>query len=70
MYIADSDHSRIRFVSVSTGIISTFAGDGSHDYTGDGGAATSASLRFPTGVAVDSSGRRTYIYFTWILLEV
>jgi sugar lactone lactonase YvrE len=56
LYIADSFNSRIRMVSVSTGIITTVAGTGSDSYTGDGGAATSATFNDPNGVAVDSSG--------------
>jgi sugar lactone lactonase YvrE len=55
LYIADSDNSRIRKVSPG-GTISTVAGTGSAGYSGDGGPATSAELREPLGVAVDSSG--------------
>ena len=56
VYIADSyPNSRIR--KVSTGIISTIAGTGSFGYSGDNGAATSATLNFPVGVALDASGR-------------
>lgn len=36
--------------------ISTVAGNGMQGYSGDGGAATSAQLHQPTGVAVDSAG--------------
>jgi hypothetical protein len=36
--------------------VSTFAGTGISGYSGDGGAATSAQLYFPFGVATDSSG--------------
>ena len=61
MYIADTDNHRIRFVSATTGIISTIAGDGNRDYNGDGIAATSASLYYPLGVALDSSGKHTFI---------
>ena len=56
IYIADSEFNRIRLVTKSTGIITTVAGGGSLDYTGDGGLATSAGLFGPTGVAVDASG--------------
>ena len=57
VYIADYVNSRIRKVTVSTGIISTIAGTGSASYSGDGGAATSAALKYPAGVALDASGR-------------
>ena len=55
MYIADSSH-RIRKVTVSTGIITLIAGTGTTTYSGDNGAATSATLYYPQGVAVDASG--------------
>ncbi len=42
--------------SMSTGDIYSVAGNGSAGYTGDGRAATSAELRWPTGVNVDASG--------------
>ena len=57
MYIADQWNHRIRKVTESTGIISTIAGTGTSSYSGDNGAATSATLYYPTGVAVDASGR-------------
>ncbi len=61
VYIADTENHRIRKVAISTGIITTIAGNGgSGNYTGDGGAATSAALNFPEGVALDASGRRKY----------
>ena len=44
-----------------TGAISTIAGTGSRSYSGDGGAATSASMYLPRGVAVDSSGGLLYL---------
>ena len=57
MYIADHGNHRIRKVTVSTGIITTIAGTGTGSYSGDNGAATSATLYHPEGVAVDVSGR-------------
>ena len=56
VYIADSNNHRIRKVTVSTGIITTFAGTGTQGYSGDNGPATSAALYWVTGIAVDSSG--------------
>ena len=55
LYIADTTNNRIRKVDTS-GVITTVAGNGSYGYSGDGGQATSARLRRPEGVAVDSSG--------------
>ena len=57
VYIADEYNNRIRKVTVSTGVITTIAGTGSTTYSGNGGAATSATLYQPSGVAVDASGR-------------
>ena len=56
LYIADRDHNRIRKVDASTGIISTVAGSATQGFGGDGGAATSAMLDRPEGVAVDGTG--------------
>jgi len=55
LYIADTSNSRIRKVSAS-GIITTVAGNGTQAFSGDGGAATSAAVDRPSGVAVDASG--------------
>src|SRR5439155_1235711 len=56
LYIADYSNYRIRKVAAATGIITTVAGNGSLGFAGDGGAATSASLTTPAGVALDASG--------------
>src|SRR5439155_23231690 len=56
LYIADQNNHRVRKVDAATGIITTVAGNGSPAFAGDGGAATSASLNNPDGVAVDASG--------------
>ncbi len=37
-------------------IITTFAGDGTTGYSGDGGSATDAQLQYPTGVTCDNAG--------------
>ena len=57
VYIADAGNNRIRKVTESTGIITTIAGTGTNSYSGDNGAATSAALYYPFGVALDASGR-------------
>jgi len=55
LYVADVLNHRIRKVG-SSGVISTVAGTGVAGPFGDGGPATSAQLRNPSGVAVDSAG--------------
>jgi uncharacterized protein (TIGR03437 family) len=55
VYIADKFNSRIRKVSPA-GTITTVAGNGRLNYTGDGGSATQAALNFPNGVATDAAG--------------
>ena len=57
VYIGDFGNHRIRKITVSTGIISTIAGTGTASYSGDNGPATSATLSYPYGVAVASSGK-------------
>jgi hypothetical protein len=57
LYFTDSGNQRVRRIDAVTGIIRTIAGNGTTGYTGDGGAATSATLSSPTGVAVDSQGQ-------------
>ncbi len=56
IYIADYGNHRVRKVTVSTGIISSIAGTGTSSFSGDNGAATSATLSYPIGVALDSTG--------------
>ena len=55
VYVTDRNNNRIRKVDTS-GTISTFAGTGTFGFTGDGGAAASATVSTPADVAVDSSG--------------
>jgi len=55
VYVADVGNNRIRKIS-TTGTITTFAGNGTVGYSGDGGPAVSATLTAPVGVAADSAG--------------
>ena len=56
LYIADTNNQRIRKVALGTGIITTVAGTGVPDYTGDNLPAHNATLNYPYGVTVDNSG--------------
>ena len=56
LYIADQSNCKIRMVTQSTSIITTYAGTGACDSAGDGGKATSAKLQGPAGLATDPSG--------------
>jgi streptogramin lyase len=56
LYIADAGNNEIRKVAAGTQNVTTIAGTGTAGNTGDGSAATSATLNFPTDVAVDPSG--------------
>lgn len=55
VYVADTANNVVRQISAK-GVISTIAGNGTAGFGGDGGAATSAQLSAPQGVAVDASG--------------
>jgi sugar lactone lactonase YvrE len=60
LYIADGMNDRIQRVDAMTGIMTTAAGTGLAGNTGDGGPATSATLGYPSGLAVDLEGN---LYF-------
>ena len=56
IYIADTLNHRVRKITVSTGIITTIAGNEYRSYNGDDMAATDAQLSSPSDVAVDVMG--------------
>ena len=59
MYISDCDNDRVRKYTASNGVITRFAGGGTDygTFKGDNGAATSATLSYPNGIALDSAGK-------------
>jgi sugar lactone lactonase YvrE len=60
IYIADSANHRIRRVDPQ-GTITTVAGTGTPDATGDGGPAGAATIKDPKTLATDAAGRILYI---------
>jgi uncharacterized protein (TIGR03437 family) len=56
LYISDYQNCRIRRVTLSTGIIITFAGTGTC-LAGPDGSAASSSFYYPTALVIDSQGR-------------
>ena len=63
LYFCDQDNSRVRRVD-RNGIITTFAGNGSYGFSGNGGPAVLATLDYPAGLAVDAAGN-VYISDTY-----
>jgi sugar lactone lactonase YvrE len=61
LYVADYGNNAIREIAAGTGIITTVAGTGASGYTGDGGAATAATLKNPVAICVDQNGN---LYFS------
>ena len=56
LFIADTENHRIRKVDIVTGIISSIAGNGDGEYSGDNGPAVAASLKRPRGISIDGDG--------------
>lgn len=56
VFVTDLANNRVREVISATGIVGTFAGNGTFGFSGDGGPATGAELAYPTGVFVGTSG--------------
>jgi hypothetical protein len=56
LYVSEAQGNRVRRIDAASGIITTYAGTGAGGWSGDGGPATSGTLYFPLGLALDSSG--------------
>ncbi len=56
IFIADSYNNVVRKVNGSTGVITTFAGNGSYGYSGNNGPATAAKFSGPVKICCDHSG--------------
>ena len=55
IYVVDTFNHVVRRIDAVTGIITTFAGDGTQGFSGDGGNATNAQMFAPLGIAIDSA---------------
>lgn len=55
VFVVDQSNHRVREITPNN-IITTVVGTGLPGYSGDGGSAVEAQLKFPAGVAVDGSG--------------
>lgn len=55
LYVS-TGNSYIRKIDATTGLVSTIAGNGTYDNTGDGGPATSASIAVPTSMVFGPDG--------------
>ena len=60
IFIADYFNDRIRRIDAQTGIVTTVAGNGAAQSSGDGGPAAEAGVEYPFGIALDS---RENLYF-------
>ncbi len=56
VYFSESNSCRVRRIDALTGVVTTFAGNGTPGTGGIGGPATSANLSWPCGLAFDADG--------------
>lgn len=64
IYFTEIGNNTVREIVQATGLIQTIAGTGTQGYSGDGGAATSARLNMPQGIALDA-GHNLFIADTF-----
>lgn len=60
VFVADTGNSVIRRID-RKGVVTTFAGNGRDEYSGDGGAARSAGFGCPGDLAIDDAARKLYV---------
>ena len=56
LYFCDLDNQRIRRLDLTTGRVTTVAGNGQRGYSGDGGPAPEAALNMPHEIQFDANG--------------
>ena len=66
LYISDAENHRIRMINTD-GVITTIAGTGIANYTGDNGLADTAEIDAPYGIAVDNIDN---VYFSDVVENV
>jgi DNA-binding beta-propeller fold protein YncE len=57
LYLADTFNNRIRRIDLTAGVVTTIAGNGTRDFSGDGGPATEAALNRPRDLELGPDGR-------------
>jgi hypothetical protein len=61
LFVADAGNNRVRAIAFASGVITTYAGNGTAGYGGDGGDRLAAALNHPLNIAVDNNGKNLYI---------
>jgi DNA-binding beta-propeller fold protein YncE len=61
IYVADRHNHCVRRIDGTSGIVTTFAGNGAAGYSGDGGPAAEAGMVEPNGLGLDPAQRRLFV---------